>query len=289
MKSPRSGILRRYRNRLKSSNYRMDSGSWYTTYMKKDTLLGMAVLAFAFISIAAYALMRPAPARAPGQIDLASFPEGRYVEHAPYYDIDAYFATTTPLRERLGSRADAGAVTLMENFVSDTIAEFKSNGNFANLSAEDITMMGFDQGRKEVLQVLYLIASSPHTLSYVFTIYEDTLGAHGNTLFHTFTFDLTTGKSLALSDLFVPGAPYLEKVSTLSRERLPDVIGEGADPATIERGTTPEEKNFENFLFDNQDLIILFPPYQVAAYAAGPQTLRIPSSLIADILKQNYR
>ena len=56
----------------------------------------------------------------------------------------------------------------------------------------------------------------------------------------------------------------------------------------INMGTTPEEVSFENFYFDGNDLVILFAPYQVAAYAAGPQTLRIPLSELASILKPEY-
>ena len=147
--------------------------------------------------------------------------------------------------------------------------------------------MGFDKGRKETLQITYLIASSAHTVSYIFTIYEDTLGAHGNTFFHTFTFDTGTGASLSLADIF--SSSYLDTLSSISRTKLPSVIGDDADPAFINNGTTPDEKNFENFFFDNRDFVVLFAPYQVAAYADGPQTLRIPLSELSSILKPEYR
>jgi hypothetical protein len=57
----------------------------------------------------------------------------------------------------------------------------------------------------------------------------------------------------------------------------------------LSAGTTPEEKNFANFFLDNQEFVLLFPPYQVAPYAAGPQTLRIPLPELSNILKQEYR
>lgn len=248
----------------------------------------MSVLFLALAGLIAYTLIRPAPAEAPGQIDLSGL-NGRYVEDAAYHAVDAFYATTTPLMERIGAKADSDAVAIMKNFVTDTIARFKTDGNFANLTAEDITVMGYDQGRKQSLQILYLISSSPRTLSYIYTIYADTLGAHGNMLFHTFTFDASTGEYLALSDIFTTGPAYLERLSSISRRELPNIIGDGTDAGMIERGTTPEEKNFQNFFFNNGDFILLFPPYQVAAYAAGPQTLRIPVSQLTDILRPEYR
>lgn len=253
--------------------------------MQKDTLIGFAVVIIIIAGIVLYAALRPVPAKAPGIEATNTLPENGYVEHAQYYDIAANYATSTPLQEP----ANTSAVTLMKNFVSDTIAQFKTDGNFANLTPEDIKMMGFDQGRKETLQIVYLIASSPHTVSYIFTIYEDTLGAHGNTFFHTFTFDTETGAPLALADIFSLGVDYLNTLSSLARAKLPAIIGPDADATFIKNGTTPEEKNFANFFFDNQELVFIFPPYQVGPYTAGTQTLRIPLSELSTILKPGYR
>jgi hypothetical protein len=258
-------------------------------HMKKDILIGSAVLIVVIIGIIGYAALRPRSAEAPVAADASGLPAGAYEEHAAYYDIAANYATSTPLLALVSSSADSAAVGLMKQFVADTIAQFKKDGNFANLTAEDISMMGFDQGRKETLNIVYLVASSLHTASYIFTTYEDTLGAHGNTFFHTFTFDTKTGKALSLSDIFLPGSDYLATLSTKSRALLPGVIGDGADTGMISSGTTPDEKNFSNFFFDNADFVVLFDPYQVAPYAAGPQTLRIPVTALADILKPEYR
>lgn len=257
--------------------------------MNKDTIIGALAILLALIGIIAYALLRPLPAKAPAIADRSGLPTGGYVEHAAYYDITASYATSTPLLASVGADADAAAVATMKNFVASTIAQFKADGNFANLTARDVQVMGLDKGRKETLNIVYLIASSSHTVSYIFTIYQDMLGAHGNTVFHTFTFDTRTGALLSLSDLFVPGSSYLATLSSTSRAALPTIIGEGADTNMIANGTMPEEKYFQNFFFDNKDFVVLFDPYAVAPYAAGPQTLRIPVSELANILKPDYR
>jgi hypothetical protein len=70
---------------------------------------------------------------------------------------------------------------------------------------------------------------------------------------------------------------------------LPAIIGSDAVGSFITDGTTPNDANFANFFVDNNTLVILFAPYQVAPYAAGPQTLRIPFSQLSGILKAEYK
>jgi len=250
--------------------------------MNKNTVLGVGALLIILATVVLYAATKPFPAKAPDEsASGVALPASGYVEHADYYDIIANYASSTPLQ----GEKNTAAVALMQKFVTDTIAQFKTDGNFANLTAEDINVMGLGKDRKETLQIVYLIASSPRTISYIFTVYEDTLGAHGNTFFHTFTFDITTGTALSLADIFAPSSDYLSKLSQISREKLPSVIGDSAEMQFINDGTTPDEKNFQNFFFDNQDFVILFDPYAVAPYSSGPQTLRIPLSELANILR----
>ncbi len=252
--------------------------------MQKDTLIGAIVALAVLAGISFYGAMRPAPAQAPNA-QTTLLPAGSYSEHEDYYDITASYATSTPL----AGNANAAAIALMQDFVNDTIAQFKSDGNFDQLTARDIEMMGYDEGRKQELEIVYLVASSPRTVSYIFTIYTDTLGAHGNISFKTFTFDTRSGASLALKDLFISGFAYLNTLSEISRARLSAIIGQDVETTFIIDGTVPEEGNFANFFPDNSELVFLFPPYQVAPYSAGPQTLRIPLSNLSSILKPEYR
>ena len=259
--------------------------------MEKRTFVSIVVVCVILAGGVLYAAFRPAPARAPaGTADTAEspgtgLPALGYAEHGPYYDIAANYPTTTPLLASVNAPQNAAAIALMRGFVGSTIDEFKAGGN----PASSTSATGENQGRKESLQINYLIASSPRTVSYIFTVYEDTLGAHENIFFRTFTFDTKTGALLSLADLFAPNTPYLDTLSSISRAELPGIIGNGADAAFIRNGTTPEDKNFENFFVDNSMLTLLFPPYQVGPYAAGPQTLSIPLSAVKSILKPEYR
>ncbi len=46
----------------------------------------------------------------------------------------------------------------------------------------------------------------------------------------------------------------------------------------LNSGTTAKVENFQDWYIDGTSLVIIFPPYQVAAYAAGEQTVTIPFS-----------
>lgn len=221
-------------------------------------------------------IFKAIPALAPTSLP---FSGNSYSEHTTYYDIATNFATSTPLSKR----ANATAVMHMEQFVQNTVTQFKADGHFDHLTSEDIAAMN---GRKETLQIAYLMASSPHTVSYIFTIYEDTLGAHGNTVFRTFTFNTETGALLPLGDLFKPSSDYLTSLSTLARTELTASLNDPSMTSFIVDGTKPDTNHFQDFFLDNQDLVLLFPAYQVAPYAAGPQTVRIPSSALPDMLSQ---
>ena len=258
--------------------------------MKKNLLVGIVAIFLVMAVVLTYLFLRFGTANMPYIPGMTRpIDTGSIVEHATYYDIAAKYATTTPLLAIAGRAADEAAVKLMKKFVDDIIVNFKANENFANLTLEDIKMMGFADGRKQTLTISNLTASSPHTVSYIFNIYKDTFGAHGNTYYRTFTFDRQSGESLTLADIFVKDATYLDTLSSISRAKLPDIIDKDmVDAGMIADGTTPEHKSFENFFLDGTSLVIIFPPYAVAPYAAGSQTLAVPLSSLKTILEPRY-
>lgn len=209
-------------------------------------------------------------------------------EHGRYYDIEVSYPAETALKAALSEEADAEAIAVMEEFIEDTVAEFKEQGNFENLTPEDVQIMGLSEDRKESITIAYEEAWGLHTASYAFTLFVDTLGAHPNTFYRTFTFDLTTGKELAITDLFLPRSNYLTRLSAIAQFELAKSLGESADTEYIAQGTEPDALNFQTFVIDAGTLVLLFPPYQVAPYAAGPQSVTIPLAQLADILEPSY-
>ena len=218
-----------------------------------------------------------------------ALPPEVYEEHGQYYDIETSFPAETKLKATAGEEADAEAVALMADFVEDTIDEFKTQGNFDNLTPEDIQIMGLSDLRKESLTIIHEERVATHTVSYVFTLHLDTLGAHPNTFYRTFTFDLKTGAELKISDLFVPRSDYLKRLSAIAEFELSKSLKDMTDIEYIRQGVTAEALNFQTFAIEGEDLILIFPPYQVAPYAAGTQTVSIPLEQLKEILKPEYQ
>jgi hypothetical protein len=135
------------------------------------------------------------------------------------------------------------------------------------------------------LQVDYeLFDFSPTILSVKFTVYEYTGGAHGNTAFQTYTFDLAQQRILTLNDLFLPGSNPLQVIAPIVQQDLAATLGDMADATWIEQGTGTNPDNYQNFVLTPDALIFFFPPYQVAPYAAGPQTVSIPLAQLSAVL-----
>jgi hypothetical protein len=95
----------------------------------------------------------------------------------------------------------------------------------------------------------------------------------------TYTYDLAGNRPLALSDLFQPGSAYLERIATEAVEQLT-----AREILLFPEGAIPTEENYRNWNITPEGLLITFDEYQVAPYAAGPQTVTIPYSELADLI-----
>lgn len=184
----------------------------------------------------------------------------------------------------------------MRGFLAEEIIAFKENSGLNSLTPQDIALFGLGGERKYAYGAEYRTFTGDHTVSYVFDIYVDTLGAHPNGYHKTFTFDLETGAELSVWSLFLPETNYLEILSQIARSELPESIAtKSGIPVSdvnidyINDGTTPMQANFDDFYFDGDDLVVIFQPYQVGPWVIGTQELRIPKSALVNILKSEYR
>lgn len=254
-------------------------------------LLPAVVLGFIVLGLIVWYMMRvPAPEpsfNAPSSS--VSAEPAKIAEEATYYTVDALYPTETALRGSAGVQADTDAIAAMKTFVEQEIAKFKDNGDFANLSHDDVQMLGLDQ-RKYALGIEYKIYESAATLSYVYQMYTDTGGAHPNTYYRTFTFNKKSGTALHMEELFAESAPYLETLSTIARAKLPALLAERSsievsevDTDYIASGTLPVEDSFQNFYLDGKNLVLVFPPYQVGPYVLGMIELPIQTSELAGL------
>ncbi len=263
----------------------------------RDAIIGFLVLILLGIGTLWYMTTRPLPATPNVPVATttpATATEPLHItEHAQYYDVDAQYPGSTMLSQSAGTQADAAAIAQMKQWDEDTITQFKTDSGLNNLTPQDIQTQGLGPNRKYALTITYEAHSSSANVSYVFQVFEDTLGAHPNTTYKTFVFDSTNGKSLGLSDVFTPGFDYATALSTLSRAKLPAQIAAAeqidvsqVDTGMLDAGTTADPANFQDFYFDGMNFVLLFPPYQVGPYVLGLVTLQIPASTVSGLKTQ---
>src|SRR6185295_12979703 len=112
--------------------------------------------------------------------------------------------------------------------------------------------------------------------------------AHGNSLTQVLNYDVKSGKKIALADLFKDKSKYLSVIAAYcqkelkERARKPDAM---VLEELIEPGAGARTDNYRAWNITKKGLWITFDPYQVAAYAAGPQYVLVPYSVLKDIIK----
>ncbi len=129
---------------------------------------------------------------------------------------------------------------------------------------------------------------SEDIISLIYTVYEFTGGAHGNTNFWTYTFDLANGTVISLEDIFLPDSDPLAVIAPIAEAQILERLGDAADTQWVAEGTGNNPVNYQNFSLDADGITFYFPPYQVAAYAVGTQTVMIPFADLADVLAPEF-
>jgi hypothetical protein len=113
--------------------------------------------------------------------------------------------------------------------------------------------------------------------------------AHGNSATTVLNYDVKNRKKLALADLFNPKSNYLSVISTYCISNLRDRAKRDQDAMIDEdmmkTGAAPQASNYQACAITKKGLWVTFDPYQVAAYAAGPQHVLVPYSALKDIIK----
>lgn len=111
--------------------------------------------------------------------------------------------------------------------------------------------------------------------------------AHPNSYSQVLSYDLKNAKVLKLADLFKPGAKYLQSLSTYcitDLKKQSKEKGGSLDDSTINDGAGPAAKNYRSWTIMKKGLGVNFDAYQVGPYAAGPQFVTVPYSVLKDII-----
>lgn len=111
--------------------------------------------------------------------------------------------------------------------------------------------------------------------------------AHPNSYTQALSYDLKNAKELKLGDLFKPDAKYLQSLSTYcitDLKKQSKEHGGSLDDRTINDGASPAAKNYRSWTIMKKGLGVNFDAYQVGPYAAGPQFVTVPYSVLKDII-----
>lgn len=170
--------------------------------------------------------------------------------------------------------ADITATTLLDNAAKD-FAEFEKEG-FSTGYEYDISFGPIYQTDK--------------LLTYSFTEYSYTGGAHGGTSFIQQTFDKADGKALTAGEIFEQSkiAEVIQLVKQgLAEQYFSDELKDGttlADLLLIDPDTLALPAQSPSFVKDGIDFV--YQQYEIAPYAAGMPACVIPYSVIKPYLTE---
>jgi hypothetical protein len=159
-----------------------------------------------------------------------------------------------------------------------------------------------------------VVANTPAFTSVRETGMQDTGGAHPIPVQAAFVYARKAGKLIALDDLFSDPDAARKALANFARDALlkkfmanapkpgqgsPAAIREWKSGMTqmLDGGTKPTSVNYSVFVVRasaTQDvpspgLMLVFPPYQVAPYVYGTQTVDVPANLFWKFLKPEYQ
>lgn len=93
--------------------------------------------------------------------------------------------------------------------------------------------------------------------------------------------DLKTGEFYRLEDLFKPGSDYVKKLSAIVGERIKNDPQYSYVFPDSYKGIAPDQP----FYVDEEALTLYFAPYEIAPYAAGFPSFRIPYAEIMGLIR----
>ncbi len=192
------------------------------------------------------------------------------------------------------ARALAAAATFNAQFASWTLDEgFQELVNMAREERVWRQESGIDWGHAFFTEMTSETYRTERLVSVAGNYYSYTGGAHPNTVLMAWNFDLETGEFFAPEQLAEDGEIFSQAVW----EEIVRQIRERA----AEYDLKAEEMFWENYeeiaagwssyavSFDEEGMTVAFSPYELAAYAAGPQGFRLSYDLLAPYLSDYGR
>ncbi len=174
----------------------------------------------------------------------------------------------------------------VKNAVMKDVNQFRSD--MLAMTAEDLKFMK-QLGVNNYLELDYAIEfANDNVISISFSESTFSGGAHPNHNSFTINYDLKNNKEIKLAELFKPNSNYLKTISDYCIQSLKVKLEEMSDDDQIKEGAGALVKNFKSWNITQKGILINFDPYQVAAYAAGPQEVLIPYGKLKSVLRDKF-
>jgi hypothetical protein len=195
------------------------------------------------------------------------------------------FEITAEYPELTGANPSAAAKfnAIVKDKVMKTVDSFRKN--MSEMTIEDL-QFAKERGVSNYLELNYVIELATDeiiSIGFANSVYSG--GAHPNHFSFSVNFDLKNGREIKLEELFKSGSDYLKKISEYCIEKLKNEVGDMSGDEWLENGAGARAENFESWNVKRKGILINFDPYQVAAYAAGPQEVFIPFAELKTVLK----
>lgn len=208
-----------------------------------------------------------------GDASAAALSQGKITDSGPHHSVSALY----PVFE---DPALAAANQHIRHFVDSRVRAF-----LKELAAEQQAQDTPIETPPWSLQITYETPYvTPHYVAIDFGGYDYRGGAHGMPIIAPLVLARPSGQPIATEDLFAPGADWLGFLSDYCYRELKDREFLSADEDWLRSGTAPKSENYQWIYPGPKGLTVAFPPYTVAPYAAGPQSVLILYARLAGLL-----
>lgn len=230
-------------------------------------------------------------------VDMAAWSDSAVAEDGVLLAECSYRLPELTARRADGTAAaepDTAAETFNAQFAAWTLdEEFQELADMAQEEWVWRQENGIDWGHAFFTELTCEAYQTEGLVSVAGNYYSYTGGAHPNTVLLAWNFDLASGA-------FFGPETLAEDVPAFTQAVQEEIVRQSRD-AAAEYGLTAEELYWENYeeiaagwtsyavSFDETGMTVAFSPYELAAYAAGPQVFRLSYDQIAPYLSEHGR
>lgn len=160
-------------------------------------------------------------------------------------------------------------------------AELKINQAIVNLLNKLLIDQNYyDPNLVELIANFEIKNNQRGILSLNLIVYSFTGGAHGMTVVKSLTFDVKTGHSFTLAELFKPGSSYIKEISTIIKEDIKKWDVDLLNPFT-------EISPNQDFYIADTSIVIYFQLYEITPYYWGFPYFPIALLNLKNVIKQD--